>query len=317
MMESPIHVLVCVDDFTPAHIERIESATLGWGRVESFPQSIEPASYQSALKRSEVVIGWPRPEWLPGTGLRFLQIGSSGWDAYQHKGLEGAGIAVCSARGVFTVSAAEHAIAMMLALARNLQVHFRDKQSRRFERHGPYREIAGSTAVVVGLGAIGTGIAERAAALGMNVIGVVNKPGHTHPAVGAVLPLEEAVRQGDHVFVAVPGGTRNVGLLSRAVLEGMKPGAFLYNVSRGTTVDEPALCDLIRSGHLGGAGLDVTAVEPPPPDSPLWELGDQVILTGHSAGVGDGYADRFCSLAIRNLQNYRDGQPLENLVIAP
>ena len=98
-----------------------------------------------------------------------------------------------------------------------------------------------------------------------------------------VRDLKVAVGQADHVFLTVPGNRANQKLFTREVLQAFRPTTYFYNVSRGTTVDEEALYELLAEGRIAGAGLDVTMVEPLPQDSPLWDLGDNVLITGHNA----------------------------------
>jgi D-2-hydroxyacid dehydrogenase (NADP+) len=317
-MKTPMQILIAVDDFMEHHIDRISDAVQEWGVIRRTPQGAGPDEYQSELQRAQIVVGWPDPRWLSGTAVALLQIGSSGWDAYDTAEMRESGIVVCSGRGIYSVGVAEHCIAMMLVLARRLPVHFRDQQQRIFQRHAPYAEIAGATACIVGPGSIGMELASRCRGLGMRVIAVARE-GSTIQApieqIFSVNDLKIAVQESDHVFMTVPGHRANQKLFSREVLEAFRPTTYFYNVSRGTTVDEEALCELLAAGKIAGAGLDVTTVEPLSPDSPLWNLGDNVLITGHSAGLSRGYPDRFCALVIRNLRRFHEGEELENRVL--
>ena len=166
-------VLVAVDSFSEEQFGRVCQAVKEWAEVERIPQSSSPDEYRQKIRLKDIIVGWPRPEWVVGTNVRLLLIGSSGWDAYQNKGLEESGILLCSGRGVYTIGVAEHCIAMMFALTRRLQAHFQDKNDRIFRRLPPYQEVTGSTACIVGLGEIGTELARRCACLGMKVLGIV------------------------------------------------------------------------------------------------------------------------------------------------
>jgi D-2-hydroxyacid dehydrogenase (NADP+) len=317
-MKRPLSILIAVDDFTEHHIDRISASVRDWGVIQRVPQGADPEDYQAELARAQIVVGWPDPRWLPGRAIILLQIGSSGWDAYDTAEMRDSGIVVCSGRGIYSIGVAEHCIAMMLALARRLPVHFHDQQQRIFRRHVPYGEIAGATACIVGPGSIGMEVASRCHALGMRVIAVARE-GSTIRApieqVFSVNDLKIAVQQADHVFLTVPGHGTNQKLFSREVLEAFRPNTYFYNVSRGATVDEDALYELLAEGKIAGAGLDVATVEPLSPDSPLWNLGDNVLITGHSAGLSRGYPDRFCALVIRNLRRFHEGEELENRVL--
>ncbi len=350
-------IVIAVADFSQEQVQCIGATVKDWAAIVPLAQDADEQDYREVLRDAFACIGWPKPEWVMPSSLELLQIGSSGWDAYQGRGLEAKkDFVLCSARGIYTIGVAEHAIAMMFALTRRLPVHVHDKDNRRFMRHLPYApELTGATACIVGLGAIGKAIAQRCKGIGMQVYAVVrdgaagkdtasgqdiatgqNAPSGLdtaslqdvssgqHPASGSnatvdrLFPpdrLKEAVSAAGHVFAAVPGNMENDKLFSRDVFLSFRPGAFFYNISRGTVADEDALYEMLAAGKLGGAGLDVTCVEPLPPHDRLWTLGDQVLITGHSAGLSAGHTERFCQLAIRNLNNYRSGRPLENRMI--
>jgi len=312
-------VLIAYDDFSTHQVEGIRKAVADCVEVLHIAQTTPEADYRAALQTAEVVVGWPRAEWLPGTAVRAVFSGSSGWDEYQNRGLAEAGIALCNGRGVYSVGVAEHAVAMMMALVRRIPTYVHDKDARVFRRHLPYTgEIAGTTALVVGLGDIGTEVAKRCKGLGMKVVGVVRRAGVRSEWADSIVPvrtLTSVLPQADHVFLTLPGGGENVNLFSREVLGSMKTTAYLYNLSRGTTVHETALYEALRDGNLAGAGLDVTTQEPLPADSPLWTLCDNVLITGHSAGISSGHVERFNQLVVRNLTAYFSGKPLENRVI--
>ncbi|HVU84590.1 MAG TPA: NAD(P)-dependent oxidoreductase, partial [Puia sp.] len=293
------HILIAVDDFDSSILKKISAAVSDWAVVKAIKQDSPEKKYRSALKSSDICIGWPKAEWLFDTGIRFLQTGSSGWEQYKGKGLELIdNFSLCTARGIYTTGAAEHAIAMMLALVRRIPAHVHDKDQKKFRRHLPYAaEINGSVACIVGMGEIGKEIAGRCKGLGMAVIGVIRstKAG-IEKLVDKVFDVSEmktAISKADHIFLAIPGTGENAGLLSREMLLSCKKSAFLYNISRGNILDEAVLYEFIRDKRIAGAGLDVTAVEPLPVRSKLWKLGDNVLITGHSAGLSAGHTSRF------------------------
>src|ERR1700723_3384559 len=316
-VNAPQQILIAVDDFTDNQFDRICNAVQGWALVRRIPQSTPSEQYRSELERAQIVVGWPDPRLLPGTSVRLVQIGSSGWDAYEGSELRDSGIAICSGRGIFFIGVAEHCIAMMLALARQLPLHIHDMQQKVFRRHPGYAEIAGTTACIVGPGSIGMALASRCNGLGMRVIAVARDDSKIIPQMEKIFPVTDlklAVSQADHVFLTASGNRENQKLFTREVLEAFRPTTYFYNVSRGTTVDQAALYELLARGRIAGAGLDVTLVEPLPEDSPLWNLGDNVLITGHSPGLSQGHPERFCALVIRNLCRFRNGETLENRV---
>jgi len=213
----------------------------------------------------------------------------------------------------------EHAIAMAMALARALPVFA--KQMRSDDRATLYSArlgmmpLAGKTMLVVGLGGIGTEAARRGAALGMRVIGTRNSS-RDGPEfveyVGLADELLELAGQADVIVNALPLTSITRNLLDKKFFDATRKSVLFVNVGRGATVDTDALVAALKSGQVGGAGLDVTEPEPLPSDHPLWQL-DNVIITPHVAGYG-GERERHMTLLQENLRRYAAGDPLLNVV---
>jgi phosphoglycerate dehydrogenase-like enzyme len=207
----------------------------------------------------------------------------------------------------------------MLAFARQLPALVRAQQQARWQPPPPARlfELSGQTLAIVGLGAIGSALASRAAALGMRVVGVRRSAGSTAPPgverLYAFDGLDLALAEADHVAIALPLTPQTRGLFDAARLGRMKPGAHLYNVGRGATVDADALLAALRSGRLAGAGLDVTEPEPLPSESPLWRE-PNVIVTAHSSGLTPRSFERYARLLLDNLGRWVRGEALLNVV---
>lgn len=174
---------------------------------------------------------------------------------------------------------------------------------------------ADQTVAVVGLGSIGRLTAAKLAGLGYRVIGVHRRLVELDAAAEVVTMdrLAEVAGRVDAMVLALPGTDATREIVSRAVLEGAKPGMTLVNVGRGTTVDEAALIDALRDGPLGLAVLDVTAVEPLPADSPLWDLRN-VILAPHTAAISPHEPRLIAELFAENARRLLDGEPLLNRV---
>lgn len=145
----------------------------------------------------------------------------------------------------------------------------------------------------------------------MDVVGV-----RSRPADDAVGPeqLEQALADADFLVVTLPRTPKTLGLVGREVLQSMKPGSVLINISRGGIVDEQALMDALRSGPLASAVLDVFETEPLPPESPLWDL-ENVVITPHTGDIA-GWESKVAELFCDNLERFRSGQKLMNLVDA-
>jgi len=311
------HLLIAVDAFGDAPIKAFANTVAGWATWERMPETASPDEYRARLANTTIMIGWPEADWLLDSPIQLLLCPSVGYEPYLHKGLESKpGFTFCNASGVYADGVAEHCLSMMMALTRRLPQYWRAMQSKTWVQMPGHDELAGRTACIVGLGNIGTAIARHCAALGMTVTGVDRnwEQGYTiAQRVYAPEQLVEAVASADHVICIVPGGPTTKHLFDQWVFDAMKPGAYFYNVGRGSVVDEAQLVAHLQNGHLRGAGLDVFEEEPLPASSPLWSM-DNVILTPHMAGYTADYADRLCALMVENLRNYRDGKPLKNVI---
>jgi phosphoglycerate dehydrogenase-like enzyme len=226
-------------------------------------------------------------------------------------------VAVASSSGVHAGPLAEFALFGMLAFARGLPRLEADRTQRRWD-HYPVRDLTGRTAVILGVGAIGSRIAELATAFGMYVVGVnasgkpPRVPVHEHAAADR---LPELAARADVLVITLPQTPETVGMVDANVLAAMPPGAIVVNVGRGRVLDEAALIDLLERGHLAGAALDVTAEEPPAADSPLWTL-PNVILSPHTAALSPHENERIVELFIDNVRRLDAGRPIRNRITA-
>jgi phosphoglycerate dehydrogenase-like enzyme len=276
----------------------------GWARS---PEQEE--RFAALVAGAEVLFGFPREDpaqiaWAVRTapGLRYVQAVFAG--AGQQ--LAAAGlvredlerILWASSAGVHATPLAEWSILGLLAFAKDLPRLRRDQAARRWD-HYPVPELRGSTVLVVGLGAIGREVARLAEAFGMRVLAVSRREGD----LDALLP------QADAIVLTLPLTDETRGLLSRERIAAMRPGAILVNVGRGGVVDEAALVEALRSGHLCGAALDVFAEEPLPPESPLWEL-ENAIVSPHTAALSIHENERIVELFAENLRRYLAGEEL-------
>jgi D-3-phosphoglycerate dehydrogenase len=224
-------------------------------------------------------------------------------------------ILVSSASGLFADQVAEQTMALLLALLRKLPVFFRAQQRREFIRR-PTEDLRGKTVGIVGFGGNGRRIAEVLAPWKVRIVATdmfpVDRPAH----VAELWPaerLEDLLEIAEVVILCVPLNARTEGLIDAAALRRLRPGALLVNVARGPVVVERDLVEALQAGRLAGAGLDVTEVEPLPPESPLWDL-PQAILTPHVGAQSARRADDTTGLVCENLRRYLAGQPPWNLV---
>jgi len=224
-------------------------------------------------------------------------------------------------RIVFTTSAgvhaeplAEFAVFGVLAGAKRLPWLLGMQRAKQWGPREPLGLLSETTVLVVGLGAIGRLAARKLTALGCRVVGVHRR--EVEAEVERIVPVEEfadAASGADAIVLALPGTDQTRGMLSAEVLAAVKPGVTVVNVGRGTTVDEPALIDALEDGRVGLAVLDVTAVEPLPEDSPLWEL-PNVVLAPHTAAISPHEPRLIAELFAENARRLLDGEPLHNVV---
>jgi phosphoglycerate dehydrogenase-like enzyme len=252
--------------------------------------------------------------------LRWIQATSAGVEEFLIPELRERSIALTNFSGVAAPNIAEHVLALMLAFARGLKPLL-ERQARRNwpaeNRTVPTFELSGQTLGVVGMGDIGDEVAKRAHALGMHVIATQRHEGEPPPYVERLLTgddgLDALLPIADHVVLCLPLTAQTRHAISADELTRMQPSAHLYNIGRGDLIDEDALVEALREGRIAGAGLDVAATEPLPPDSPLWDAAN-VIITDHTAGETPRYWDRGIELVIENLRRFQAGQQLRNLV---
>lgn len=227
---------------------------------------------------------------------------------------------VTNSRGTTAAAIAEHALGMMMAQARQLH-HFRDLQAdSRWGSSGlttiqaePWR-VAGKTLLVLGLGAIGNEIAQRAHALGMTVTATRNSSREGPDYVSYVGLADETLKlagEADVVVNALPLTDSTRGLANAEFFENMKSSAIYLSVGRGPTTVTDDLLQALREGKIAGAGIDVTDPEPLPPDHPLWQE-PAVIITPHVAYAGGDPLIRY-GLLLENLRRYQAGEPLLNV----
>ncbi|MFZ5818150.1 MAG: D-2-hydroxyacid dehydrogenase [Bacillota bacterium] len=267
----------------------------------------------------EVLICWgaeyPAPLLRAAPRLRLIQAMGAGVEGLLGAGAAESPVPLANARGANAPPIAEHVIALILAFARRLHVAVRNQANRTWDaRASRGTEIAGQTLGIIGLGSIGLESARRARALGMRVVSL-ERPGRVKPPEVDRLVADRVAlaAESDYLLVAVPLTPETRRIVGEAELAAMKPTACLINISRGQTVDEPALIRALQEGRIAGAGLDVTEAEPLPADSPLWEL-PGVIITPHVAASSPHTMGRVMDLVAENLRRLAAGQPLLNLV---
>ena len=274
-----------------------------------------PLNDDQPLDKIEAVYGGVRKEMLPKLpNLRWVQTTSAGVEGILYPEMVESDIVITNCKGIFSIFIAELAVAHLLALTSQVLAAAL-RPDRKTWLYKPLRatELYGGTALIVGMGGIGSEIAERIQAFHMKIIGIdmIRKAG---AGITLLRPdrLDEVLPDADVVFVTAPATTARK-LFDRDRLFRMKKGAYLINSSRGKVVDTDALTEALQCGHLAGAGLDALDPEPLPPEHPLWDMMN-VSITPHIGGNTDALDRRRLLFLKENLWRYVRGVPLLNVV---
>jgi phosphoglycerate dehydrogenase-like enzyme len=291
----------------------------------------------AAMPDADAFFGKLTPELLErATRLRWVQSPTASLEHYLFPELVEHPSLLSNMRGLFSDVVADHALAMILAFARNLHL-YRDRQ--RDARWEPVGGAAGSSTFtvgpgletgidrahrhlpdcnlgVVGVGGIGAEICRRGAAFGMSVRGVDPLVREVAGVAATISPLEELdalLAWADFLVIAAPHTPGTARLFDAARLARMKPGSYLINIGRGAIVDLAALTECVLSGHLAGIGLDVYETEPLPPEHPLWRC-ENAILTPHIAAASVAVPKRHLQVLLDNIARFARGETPANLV---
>lgn len=254
--------------------------------------------------------------------LRWIHSPAAGVGSMLYPEMRARPVVITNSRGMAAETMAEHALAMTLAMFRRLPIAVRRQSERRWAQDEisagiPNRAVSGAEIVVVGLGAIGSAVAAKFAALGARVRGIRRRPeaGSQDSVVEVASPdkLLAFLSDADVVIISAPETSATRDLIGAKELSSMKPDALLVNLSRGKLVDETALIEALRNGRIGGAALDVFEHEPLAEDSPLWSL-PNVLITPHTSGFRPDHWAAATSLFADNLRRFERGEPLLNVV---
>lgn len=261
------------------------------------------------------------PEFLEAaTELRWAQSWSAGVDRYLDLDglMKNEDIVLTNMQGIHGPVIAEHVMALLLSLSRDLPAFHTAQAASIWDRNAGsgQRALAGSTLFVVGMGGIGTEVARRAHGFDMRVLATVRTarkaPDFVHE-IGIAKDTEAFLAQADVVVICVPLTPETRGMFDAELISKMKPDSILINIARGAIVDSDALLAALESGHIAAAGLDVTDPEPLPPTSPLW-LRDDVLITPHTAGTAALTGIRRDILFLENARRFGAGEGLLNVV---
>ncbi len=310
-------IVVAVDGLSQDDQGRIEAVAKKLGAsAEFFPEKCD--DWSNRLAGVTVAFGAPPPDAIAASNLSFVQLFSSGYDLYKTDALlNRKDFLLANARGITAQAVAEHCIAMMFALTRQMHFHIRNQEQNVWQRAGAYGLLHGSTITIIGMGAIGGTLTKLCHGLGMRVFGV--QRGSEKPEfVEKVFPLEDffdALSESRHVVLALPSIGLSKPLIGAEEFAQMPDGSYIYNVARAALLDHDAMMKALDSGKLAGAGIDVFPEEPLPVSNPLWDFSN-VIVSPHAGGRFVGEMSSLANLFADNLERYLTGNFLHNVVIS-
>ncbi len=284
-------------------------------------ESVEQARKEAV--DAQAVLGYCDEEMLSGSpGLFWVQVYAAGVErCVANPSMKNGNRLLTNGQRIGSPALAEHSIAMMMMLARGLDVYYANQLSGEWKRNTEldrtdHLELEGRTLLVVGLGGIGTQVAKRGHGLEMRVIATRNSrregPDYVD-YVGLSHELNELAAQADVVINTAPLTDQTRGIFNSAFFDAMKPEAFFISVGRGGSTVTDDLVVALTSGSIAGAGLDVTDPEPLPKGHPLWTT-PRVIISPHTAGRSDKGRDRLYLMVKENLRRYVNGEPMLSVV---
>jgi phosphoglycerate dehydrogenase-like enzyme len=291
--------------------------------VEAIARTVRVSNVEELedhLGELEVVFAWnfDRPRLLDvlprAPRLRWIQSISAGVEEFAKPVLAEHGVVLTSAAGVYDPGLAESVLGFLLALSARIV------EDARLEPGswptGGTRLLRGTTALIVGAGSIGTETGRLLRAVGVHARGIARTPrapDDVFERIGGPDDLHAQLAEADHVVNVLPRTASTERMFDADAFAAMKPTASFVNIGRGATVDEPALIEALRIGAIGGAALDVFAVEPLPADSPLWTM-PNVLVSPHRAGDHEDWPRDVVALFADNLRRYLAGEPLRNVI---
>jgi D-2-hydroxyacid dehydrogenase (NADP+) len=287
-------------------------------RLEDVPVSFETLPEDAAPGEYDALVTFEYRENLLVADPDWVHCVLAGVDTFPLGDLEARSVALTNSTGIHGDAVGETVLGYMLQFARRLHDH-RDAEATREWEYPDWNvpfTLRGETVCVVGLGTLGRGVATRADAIGMDVVGVRRTPVPVEHVDELYAPdaLDAAVSDARFVVLTVPLTERTRGLVGADELSAMSEDAYLVNVARGRVVDQDALVEELRAGGLAGAALDVTDPEPLPDDSPLWEM-DEVVVTPHAAAATRDYVDRVAAIVRENCRRLEADEALANRVV--
>ncbi|AMV30725.1 Glycerate dehydrogenase [Pirellula sp. SH-Sr6A] len=299
----------------PHHVDWMRAAAPNCEFIEATQETIPERIMDAEIfvGHAKVPVDWDRV--VEQGKLRFIQSSAAGLDHCLAPSVIESDIVVCSASGLFADQVAEQTLALLLGLLRGIPIFYRQWQRKEFVRR-PTDDLHGKRVGIVGMGGNGRRLVDVLAPFRVTMRATDFFPDRKPAALEELWPhtrLEELAAWSEILILTLPLNASTRGVVDKTILRAMPKGSYLVNVARGACVKESDLCEALADGHLAGAGLDVTQVEPLPETSPLWGF-DNVLITPHVGAQAGTRTDDTTRLICENLQRYFAGQDLYNIV---
>ncbi|TWU20076.1 D-2-hydroxyacid dehydrogenase [Bythopirellula polymerisocia] len=297
------------------HLEQIQAAWPGAEIVDAGQERIASELANADIYCGHAKVPVPWDEVVAKGKLQWIQSSAAGMDHCLTPAVVQSEILVTSASGVLAKQVADHTMALLAGMLRDLPTYFRAKDKREFIRR-PTRDLHGTTIGIVGMGGNGRVLARVLKPFETTILATDWFPEKKPVEIDELLPadaLDDLLPRVDVLILAAPLNDYTRGMIDERRLRLLKKDAVLVNMARGPLVVEEDLVKVMKEGHLWGAGLDVTAEEPLPAESPLWEV-PNLILTPHVGGQRASRIDDMTRLFLENSQRFQAGKPLINKV---
>jgi len=271
------------------------------------------------LEWADVMVGFPNPDLMKkAKRLKWLHLSSIGVDKHVNPEIfaDPASIMLSNSSGTYGKPISEHIVGLMIALSRNFKFFMKNQQEGKWIKKDANKDLNNSTALIVGLGDVGSQTAIKLKAFGMHVIAIkrsmCERPSYVDELY-TTEKLDQLLTRADYVILSLAATPDTIGIMSSERLRLMRKDAYLINIGRGNLVDQDSLIEVLSNNEIAGAAIDVTTPEPLPGDSPLWKL-DNLIITPHCSGKSPNTYLRHFQTFHDELKRYVNGERLNNLI---
>ena len=293
----------------------MKAAAPGFHLIEATQETIPHRIMDADIFVGHAKVPVPWDDVVRQGRLKFIQSSAAGLDHCLSPSVIDSDIVVCSASGLFANQVAEQTLALLIGLLRGIPIFYRQWQRREFVRR-PTDDLHGKRVGIVGMGGNGRRLVEVLQPFRVTIRATDYFPEEKPEGVQQLLPhteLMELAAWSEILILTLPLNAMTRGCVDGSIINTLPKGSYLINVARGACVSEKDLCEALHSGHLAGAGLDVTDVEPLPESSPLWSF-PNVLITPHVGAQAKLRTDDTTKLICENLRRYLSGGSLYNIV---